>query len=1086
MAQTGTATLEGDVQDPSKAVIPGAGVTITDVGTGILRNAKANAHGHFAFAGLKPATYSVQITSSGFKNDQITGVVLNTGDDKEITVVLQLGGASETVTVTAGNASLNTEESSVSTVVDREYIENQPLNGRSFQDLYLLTPGTTTTNPATLQNGGNNQQNGSISVNGQSANSNNFTVDGASASTGGGNWNGFAGSYSAGTLPAQSALGTTQNLVSVDDLQEFRVETSSFAAEYGPTPGGQFSFTTRSGTNAFHGDAFDYLRNGYFDANDVFNDRLGVKQPALKQNDFGGTFGGPVLVPHIYNGQNKTFFFVNYEGLRLSQPTEAVVAYVPSDMVRAVMTSTPPPGNTAAIVLSLPTAPASNNVCNDGKTVATEPGCTSSGYDGTATYNRSYSNPSTINSTSVRIDHAINNHETAFFRFADTPSSSGQYTLAQIYNIVQNTQTYTFGLTSTPTNRLTNEFRVNYTNNYGKTEGAYVAEPGAVSTNVVTDFGYPATSPSYYLGIGYYATGYWTLQVSKNLDASRQVNLTDALTYTIGKHAFKIGGLFRKFATTNLPETPLSFQDWYTYSPYNTALGDLQSGIIDDASVYTYASTFPVFRSYAVYAQDNFHLSPRLTLNYGLRWDIAPAPTSNHGRVPYNLTNLYDPQSVAVDTTGNTLYNTDFHSIAPRFGFSYLANSRPGGETIVRGGFGVFYDLVGDQANALAGSTGPGQAAANFWCRPNFCSNGPQGLYNLPGPSNLINPKLPTTPTSPYNVTAYGIPHNLTNPYTFEYNLALQQSLSPSDNFSVTYVGSLNRKQVGYQAYYAYPVNPNFQVVENQGNFLSSSYNALQVVYTHRMSRGLYLYGSYNWAHNIGDTQLNPFSPPQHTAMLYDVRNSFNTVLSYDLPGSYVSGLKRALLKGWGTDVRESIRSGFPFQVFAQNVGNSGLISGNTKLLTPLAYSPAYLSGAVPLYIKTSNQYSSSGVQLPAPGGRALNPAAFVPETISNTGVISTANQVPNNSLYGFGALQTNMAVRRDFPIHERLHLQFRAESFNIFNHPQWGAFDSKYGDQLFGQAVNSLANGLAGAGFGGQYNSGGPRSMQFTLKLLF
>src|SRR5438874_2632061 len=233
---------------------------------------------------------------------------------------------------------INTTDASVSTVVDQTYIQNMPLNGRSFQDLILLTPGVTTqtTQPTNSFSVGVGQT-GEFSVNGQRTESNYYTVDGVSANVGiGANTgdNPLFYSGASGSVGASTALGTTQALVSVDDLQEFRVQSSTYSAEYGRNPGGQFAFETKSGTNQWHGTAYDYLRNDFFDANDWFNDYLQVMQPPTRQNDFGGTFGGPIRIPHLYNGKDKTFFFVSYEGLRLIQPQAALTTFVPDLCMR--------------------------------------------------------------------------------------------------------------------------------------------------------------------------------------------------------------------------------------------------------------------------------------------------------------------------------------------------------------------------------------------------------------------------------------------------------------------------------------------------------------------------------------------------------------------------------------------------------------------------------------------------------------------------------------------------------------------------------------------------------------------------------
>src|SRR5438105_2131899 len=338
--QTTNATIMGRVLDPSKAAVVGADVQATNVDNGTTYKGATNGTGLFSIPGVSPGNYRISVTKPGFRSIVKPDVVLHLQEVVQLNFDLPVGSASEVITVTAGASMINTQDASVSTVVDQTYIKNMPLNGRSFQDLILLTPGIVT---QSSQSGANFNTGpgitGEFSVNGQRAEANNYTVDGVSGNVGAAA-DGVAlinGASASGSLPAATALGTTQALVSVDDLQEFRVSSSSYSAEYGRNPGGQFAFETKSGTNQWHGTAYDYVRNDFFDANDWFNNYQNVKEPALRQNDFGGTVGGPIRIPHLYNGKDKTFFFVSYEGLRLLQPRPAHVFGVPDYCIRGLV-----------------------------------------------------------------------------------------------------------------------------------------------------------------------------------------------------------------------------------------------------------------------------------------------------------------------------------------------------------------------------------------------------------------------------------------------------------------------------------------------------------------------------------------------------------------------------------------------------------------------------------------------------------------------------------------------------------------------------------------------------------------------------
>src|SRR5882672_11109882 len=304
-AQSTNASLTGRITDPSKAVIVDAKIAAISAGTNVRYETTTNGSGWYHLANLPPSLYRIEIEKTGFKKLIKQEVILHVQDVLEIDFEMALGDISETVTVETGAPFVNTESATVSTVIDRTFVENLPLNGRSFQNLIMLTPGAVLT-PAVFDD------QGQFSVNGQRADANYFTVDGVSANFGVTGYGALVQTAS-GALPALSAAGGTNSLVSVDAMQEFRIQTSSFAPEFGRTPGGQISIVTRSGTNAFHGTVFEYFRNDVLDAKDWFVNFNGLTKPAERQNDFGGVFGGPVL-------KDKAFFFFSYEGLRLRQP----------------------------------------------------------------------------------------------------------------------------------------------------------------------------------------------------------------------------------------------------------------------------------------------------------------------------------------------------------------------------------------------------------------------------------------------------------------------------------------------------------------------------------------------------------------------------------------------------------------------------------------------------------------------------------------------------------------------------------------------------------------------------------------------
>src|SRR5712692_7957815 len=309
-AQSTNASLTGRIMDPSKAAVADVKIAVIRNDTNVRYETTSNISGDYYLTNLPPGTYRLEIEKPGFKKLIKPDVILHIQDALAIDFEMTLGSATESITVESGARLLDTESGTVSTVVDRTFVESLPLNGRSFQTLILLTPGVVVTATAF-------DDQGQFSVNGQRADANYFTVDGVSANFG---VTGFFPLLQSGSgaLPALTASGGTNSLVSVDALQEFRVQTSSFAPEFGRTPGGQISIVTRSGSNSFHGTLFNYFRNDVLDAKDWFANFNHLPKPAERQNDFGGVFGGPIL-------KDKTFFFFSYEGLRLRQPVTQTI-----------------------------------------------------------------------------------------------------------------------------------------------------------------------------------------------------------------------------------------------------------------------------------------------------------------------------------------------------------------------------------------------------------------------------------------------------------------------------------------------------------------------------------------------------------------------------------------------------------------------------------------------------------------------------------------------------------------------------------------------------------------------------------------
>ena len=1026
-AQSTNASVTGRVTDPSKAAIAEAKVAAFNLGTNFRYESATNGAGEYTLVNLPPGTYRMEVEKPGFKKLIRPDVILHVQDALEINFEMAVGSLSDSVTVQAGAPLVNTSSGTVSTVIDRNFVEDIPLNGRSFQTLILLTPGVVVTQAA-------QDDQGQFSVNGQRASANYFTVDGVSANFG---VNGYSAlvQVAGGALPALSAQGGTNSLVSVEAMQEFRIQTSSFAPEFGRLPGGQISIVTRSGSNQFHGTAFEYFRNDVLDANNWFANANNLPKPEERQNDFGGVFGGPIL-------KDKTFFFFSYEGLRLRQPaTQETV--VPDTTSRQQAPATMQP--------YLNAYPVSN-----GQELGS----------GTAEFNGSYSNPSWLNAYSIRIDHAINSKMTLFARYNYSPSETS---VRNPFGSLSNTEafpttvhTFTVGLTQLITPAVSNEVRANYSNNrvglkysldnFGGAvpiPDSAVFPPGFSSANAFFQF--------IIIGVGDNDFG------KSAINEQRQVNLIDNLSWTKGSHQLKFGVDYRWLSPFSSPASYVQTGEFTGITscvqPCTEEVGYALSGtsLISLAAI-DQTATF-LSQNISLYGQDTWKLSPRLALTYGLRWDINLAlKGKNLANQPFTVVNLDDPANLALAPRGTPLYQTQYGNVAPRVGVAYQFGEKPNWETVLRGGFGIFYDL------------GQGSLGGASCCFP-F-----ETLKLLPGAPFPLSaadaaPPAPTT-NPPVNAIAVADPH-LKTPRTYEWNVALEKSLGRSQSVSVTYVGAIGRDLLRSTEFFN--PNPDFTEVSLTSNTATSDYHALQIKFQRRLSHGVQALASYTFSHSIDiastDAWISFLETPSFIANPgidrgnsdFDIRHSFTAGVIYSLPAPQWNRFARSMLGGWSVDAFLLARSAPPVDV----VGALSVAGG--AVLYPR---PNVVPG-VPLELFGS-QY---------PGGMIFNKAAFTSAPAGQQGDFG------RNVLRGFGATQADVAFQREFGFTEQLNLRFRAEFFNIFNHPNFGSPNNSLPSPLFGYSTQTLASSLAGlqnSGFNPLYQIGGPRSIQLALKLHF
>ena len=1028
-AQSTNASITGRVTDPSKAVIVDAKVAAISASTNVRYEGATNGSGEYYLTNLPPGSYRIEIEKTGFQKLIKPGVNLHVQDALDIDFALTLGSGSDTITVTATAPIVNTESATVSTVVDRTFVENLPLNGRSFQTLILLTPGVVVTQT-------NAADQGQFSVNGQRADANYFTVDGVSANFGVTGYSLLA-QTAGGSLPALSSQGGTNSLVSVDAMQEFRVQTSSFAPEFGRTPGGQISILTRSGTNQFHGTLFEYFRNDALDANDSFSNANHLPKPEERQNDFGGVFGGPIL-------KDKTFFFFSYEGLRLRQP---------STQATAVPDTTSRQQAPAAMQPYLNAFPIPNSA---------ELG------NGLAQFNGGFSNPSSLDTYSIRVDHAINSNLSLFGRYSNSPSAAnvrGPYgTLSTIELLSTSVQTFTVGLTASITPRISNELRTNYSNDRVGSQFRLDNLGGAVPVpdSVLFPSGFSSANGlfEFYLG----GAGEWA-QGKFATDEQRQVNLIDNLTWSKGGHALKFGVDYRWLSPFSSQSSYLQFVQ---FSGETSSPGGALSGMALFADVAALQLAALLTHNLSFYAQDTWEVARRLTLTYGLRWDVnIPLKGKNAANDPFTVTGLDNPATIALAPRGTPLYSTTYGNLAPRVGLAYQLGGRPNWGAMLRGGFGVFYDQGYGSIGGLSAFF-PFNSAKII--APASCPSGATGVCFPLSSQEAAPPAFSTTP--PVTTIFVADPH-LKLPRTYQWNVALEHSLGSSQSISFTYVGAVGRDLL--RTTILSNPNPNFLNVYLTDNSATSDYHALQVKVERRLRQGLQALASYTFGHSIDDASTDAFTILNTPSSIanpkidrgdsnFDIRHSFTAGVTYALPTPEENKLYKATLGGWSVDAFVFARSAPPV-----NVVDSLVIAGGAFL-----YPRPNVVPGVPLVLYGS-QYT---------GGKIFNKPAFTPAPAGEQGDFG------RNVLRGFGATQTDVAFQRQFPFTEQLNLLFRADFFNIFNQPNFAPPDGKLTDALFGHSTRTLASSLgaggANGGFSPLYQIGGPRSIQLALKLLF
>jgi Carboxypeptidase regulatory-like domain len=1027
------AQISGLIQDPNGLNVAGAAISVRSEETGGRRATQSNQAGFYSVASLKPGSYRIAIRAMGFQTIVQEGVNLEVGDNARLDFVMRIGDMHTVVTVSGAPPLLNTVDASVGTVFSRDFIDQMPLNGRAIQSLIELTPGVEAV-PATPANAGQ------FSVNGQRNDANYFTVDGISANFAAAavmvrtTTDSMAGQSlitqtGGAALPANNLAGNFSNLVSLDALQEFKIQTSTFAPEFGRAPGSQIGFVTRSGTSRYSGSLFEYVRNNIFDANDWFNNQQGLPKPPLRFNNFGATLGGPLKIPRVFEPLNRTFFFFSFEDLLMRQPQPAVPFAVPDEQTRL---SASPLAAPIYNTLPLPNLPGS------------AAGISTPGW---GAYAQSLSSPTDQQTYGLRLDHYFSDKLIGCLRYNQAPSNVTNSLLAPLTatRFVANTRTLTFGLTLSATSSLVNDIRANFSSQDAGSEYRFVPLGGAQAPPDAVLFppGYSAQNSASYV-VDYNEIPVIPLiAVGKDIQThSRQLQVVDQLSYVHGAHQWKFGADYRLFRLLAVPPR----------AEFVIGISDLSSGIAS-SEMADYVPTNVAYNvaAFSLYAQDTWHASHRLTLTYGARWEVAPSPRVSSGDVLVYRQLTTSSLDLVPAPPGAAFYRTQYDKVAPRLGLAWQVHDGALGKTVLRAGAGVFYDL--------------GQSQFESSLAPAFLLSLSKDVPLGPWTSQSL---IPLTGISSVAAAGYTLPR------TYEWNVTIEQSFG-HQSFSVAYVGAIGRRLAG-SAYGLSAVNK-YNLVSNA---FSSSYNSLQLQFNRRLSKRIQALVSYTWSHSIdnlsseaGDdfnftsTTFIEYPNLNRGSSDFDARHSLHGAVLASLPAPQ-SGLKGALLRNWTASSIFFARSALPTNVLSVTDGG--------------AYVRPDVVPGQPLYLYGAGY----------PGGKGYNPAAFKEPPSGTLEGNFGRNVLRGFGAWQVDvAVHRQFKLSEHTGLQFRVEA-FNVLNHPNFSNPSRDGYSNQVllGYNGFGLSQMTLASSLSPAGTLGGLNPlfqvGGPRSFQFALRLTF
>jgi len=934
------------------------------------------------------------------------------------------GVASEVVTVVAGGQRVDASLAACgSSVVTSQSIYNLPINGRGVQSLALLAPGSVASGAPAR---------GGVSVNGQRPNSNNFLIDGVSADIGITPGGQSPGPTLSGASPGLTAVGGANGLAPAAATREVNVQTDAVAAEYGRSTGAQVSVVTKSGTNEFRGSLFGYFGHDKLDANDWFANNRGVARQTHHFADYGGTFGGPLK-------RDETFFFASYEGQHQRRPAFAITE-VPDVAARLDA-----PASLRPFLNAFPLP--------NGPTRA----------DGFAEFASGFSTPAHLDSFTFRLDQKVNDKLMLNARYALAGSDAegrgaGGTSLNNLSRVSSLAQTFTAwgNYVNTPT--MVTEVRANYSRIAARGSRLLDSFGGAIVPDDDTAAGALLTTPrgSFTFDLGGHGAAFVSEDEAVNIQ--RQLNLVGSITYLKGEHTFKFGADYRRLT----PSVGLHMRERDLY--FDDVAGALAGTVARDGSFTRVEEARPVFDDLAAYVQDTWKKTPRLTLTYGLRWELSPAPHASGGTRPIAVTHIEDPARLAFAASGAQLWKTTFLNFAPRFGLAYQLSDANGREVLVRAGFALLYD------------TGNAETGYAFSDSYPFLNGGASFGVPFTTLGNAATGSQLGVPFSAFD------PH-LKLPYTMRWNASIEHGLGSSQSISASYVGAAGRRLLLTRT--LLDPSQDFSLARLTTNGAQSDYNAAQLLFRSHFARGLQALASYTWAKSLDNYSedmparallLSDASRFERGPSDFDVRHVVSGYVSYKLPTPFDGGVRNSLSRNWTLDAIFNARSSKPLNV----------VYG-----FPVAYGFAFLRpdfvSDVPLYVADDS----------VPSGRRLNSAAFLLPGALRQGTLG------RNALRGFPFYQLDMALTRQFKFNDRVSLQLRAEAFNLLNHPNFddavalltalggapGSSSTFRLDPYFGRSLSARGGSSwvsDATGNSPLYSAGGPRTIQFSFKLTF